>query len=114
MGRELLEVMESFNAILDLSHLAEEAYFEAVDRYGGHIIASHSNPRKFCDTDRHLSDDMIRRLAERDGVMGVVPYNAFLQNGYSKTDPKSKTPVSRVIGAIDHICQVTGSARHAG
>ncbi|MEP7288021.1 MAG: membrane dipeptidase [Chloroflexota bacterium] len=114
MGRDLLEVMESFNTILDLSHMADEAYFEAVERYGGPIIASHSNPRKFCDTDRQLSDDMIRRLAERDGVMGIVPYNNFLQNGWSITDKKVATKLDLVIGAIDHVCQVTGSANHVG
>jgi membrane dipeptidase len=114
LGRELLEVLESFNAILDLSHLAEEAYLEAVERYGGPIIASHSNPRKFCNTDRHLSDDMIRRLAERDGVIGIVLYNAFLRDDWSETDPKSKTPLEKVIATIDHVCQVTGSARHVG
>jgi membrane dipeptidase len=114
LGRELLEVMESFNAILDVSHMAEEAYFEALERYGGHIIASHSNPRRFRDSDRHLSDDMIRRLAERDGVMGVVPFNAFLSNDWTRTDPKSSIPISTVIAVIDHVCQVTGSARHVG
>ncbi len=114
MGRDLLEVMQSFNAILDLSHMAEEAYLESVDRYGGRIIASHSNPRRFCDTDRHLSDDMIRRLAERDGVMGLVPYNQFMQNGWSRTNPKSQTPISTYIAMIDHVCQVTGSAHHVG
>jgi membrane dipeptidase len=114
MGRELLEVMASFKAILDLSHMAEEAYLEAVDRYEGPIIASHSNPRAFCNTDRHLSDDMIRRLAERDGVMGIVPYNAFLRNDWSKTDRKSAVTLATVAAAIDHVCQVTGSARHVG
>ena len=106
--------MESLNAILDVSHMAEEAYFEALDRYGGHIIASHSNPRRFRDSDRHLSDDMIRRLAERDGVMGVVPFNAFLSNDWARTDPKSSISISTVITVIDHVCQVTGSARHVG
>jgi membrane dipeptidase len=114
LGRELLEVMESLNAILDLSHLAEEAYFEALDRYGGHIIASHSNPRRFRDSDRHLSDDMIRRLAERDGVMGVVPYNSFLSNTWKKNDSKTRVPLDTVVAAIDTICQLTGSARHVG
>jgi len=114
LGRELLEVMESFNAILDLSHLAEEAYFEALDRYGGHIIASHSNPRRFRNTDRHLSDDMIRRLAERDGVIGAVPYNAFLSNTWTKNDSKSRVPLETLVAAIDTICQLTGSARHVG
>ncbi len=114
LGRELLEVMESFNAILDLSHMAEEAYLEAIDRYSGPLIASHSNPRKFCATDRHLSDDMIRRLAERGGVMGIVPANFFLQNNWVMGDNKIRTPLDRVISVIDYVCQLTGSAQHVG
>lgn len=114
LGRELLEVMDSFHTILDLSHIAEEAFFEALDMYSGQIIASHSNPRRWRDSDRHLSDAMIRRLAEHDGVIGVVLYNVFLQTGWVKGDPKHKMPLDRVIGAIDHICQVTGSVRHVG
>jgi membrane dipeptidase len=114
LGRELLDVMASFNAILDLSHLAEDAYLEAVDRYPGVIIASHSNPRRFCNTDRHLSDEMIRRLAERDGVMGIVAYNRFLSNHWSKGDRKSEVPLSIYLDAIDYVCQVTGSAAHVG
>src|SRR5690606_9455364 len=66
VGRELLEVMASFNAILDLSHMAEQSFLESLDLYEGILIASHSNPRRFRNTDRHLSDTMIRRLAERD------------------------------------------------
>lgn len=114
LGRELLDVMASFNAILDLSHLAEAAYLEAVDRYPGVIIASHSNPRRFCNTDRHLSDEMIRRLAERDGVMGIVAYNRFLSNSWKKGDRKSDLPLSIYLDAIDYVCQVTGSAAHVG
>ena len=113
-GRELLEVMESLNAILDVSHMTDESFYQAVERYSGPVIASHSNPRKFCDTERHLSDDMIRRLAERGGVMGIVPYNAFLKNGYVSGEKKAKTPLSVVVAAIDHVCQVTGSAQHVG
>lgn len=114
LGQELLEVMESFNAILDVSHMSEQAFFEALDRYGGPIIASHSNTRRFRDTDRHLTDDMIRRLMERNGVIGVVPFNAFLRNDYAAGDPKQRTPLSKLIDVIDHLCQVSGSAQHVG
>jgi membrane dipeptidase len=114
LGRELLEAMASFNAILDLSHMAEEAFLEAVDLYDGILIASHSNPRKFRNTDRHLSDDMIRKLAERNGVMGVVLYNRFLSDKWERTDPKHTIRLSIVADAIDHICQITGSAAHVG
>jgi membrane dipeptidase len=114
LGHELLDVMADFNAILDLSHLAEEACLQALDQYTGIVIASHSNPRRFRDTDRHLTDTIIQRLAERDGVMGIVPYNSFLSNDWRKGDPKDKTPLSVVIDAMDYICQLTGSAAHVG
>jgi membrane dipeptidase len=114
LGYELLDIMASFNAILDLSHLAEEACLQAIDRYEGVIIASHSNPRKFRDTDRHLADNTIRLLAERDGVMGIVPYNRFLSDTWTYTDGKKGLSLSVVIDAIDYVCQLTGSAAHVG
>jgi membrane dipeptidase len=113
-GRRLLDVMAGFNALLDLSHMAEQAFMEALERYEGQVIASHSNPRRFRDSDRHLSDDMIRLLAERDGVIGIVPYNNFLSNTWRLGDPRSRVPFETVIAAIDSICQLTGSAAHVG
>jgi len=114
LGYDLLSVMGDKNAILDLSHMAEQAFYESLDSYEGVLIASHSNPRKFRDSDRHLSDDMIRRLAERDGVIGTVLFNGFLSENWSKTSKKSDVPLSIVIDVIDHICQLTGNARHVG
>lgn len=114
LGFELLNIMADFKAILDLSHLAEEACLQALDYYDGTIIASHSNPRTFRNTDRHLTDTMIRKLAERDGVMGIVVYNRFLSDEWASGDPKSKIPLSRVIDAIDYVCQLTGDATHVG
>lgn len=112
LGEGLLEHLAHFNAILDLSHMAETAAFTALDRYEGVVIASHSNPRKFNDSDRQLSDLMIRRIAEHDGVIGIVLYNPYLSDRWSAGDP----PVSMgtVTGAIDYICQLTGSAAHVG
>lgn len=114
LGRELLDVMLDFNAILDVSHMAEESYLEALDQYDGVIIASHSNPRRFRNSDRHLSDVMIRRLAERGGVMGIVPYNLFLSNTWTISDGKSAITLNRVVEAIDYVCQLVGSAEHVG
>jgi membrane dipeptidase len=106
--------MASLGMILDLSHLAEEAYGQAVDYYPGTVIASHANPRRFLPTSRGLSDEMILMLAERDGVVGVVPYNVFLKPGWQKGDRKGAVSLSYVADAIDYICQKTGSARHVG
>jgi membrane dipeptidase len=115
LGRELLEVLAAHNVILDLSHMAEEAYMEALDRFDGKsLIASHSNLRRLVDTDRHLSDVMVRRLAERDGVIGVVFYNYFLNRDWRTGEPRFRVPLTRVIDVIDAICQLTGSAAHVG
>lgn len=113
-GRQLLDVMAQHNAILDFSHMAEQAFYEAIDRYEGVVIASHSNPRRFVDSDRHLSDEMIRLLAERDGVMGVVLYNRFLKQGWTAQDGKHAVPFETIIRVIDSVCELTGSARHVG
>jgi membrane dipeptidase len=114
LGRELLEVMARFRMILDLSHMAEMASLEALDVYEGPIIASHSNPRHFIDRERMISDVQIDRLAERDGVVGIVPYNIFIKKGWTVSDPPDSVRLADVVGMIDYVCQRTGSARHVG
>ncbi len=110
LGRSLLKEMAQSHLILDLSHAAEEAYLEAVDRYEGVVIASHSNPRRFLPTDRGLSDEMILKLVARDGVIGIVPFNHFLDPDWIKDDPPLR--VEKVIEAIDTVAQLSGDAYH--
>ncbi len=114
LGRELLNVMKDFNLVLDLSHTTEQGYLEALDRYDGPVIASHSNPTALWNHHRNLTDLQIARLAERDGVIGVVMYNRFLDARWYKGAPKQDTPFDVIVAAIDYICQVTGSAAHVG
>lgn len=117
-GRRLLNVMADLGLMLDLAHLSDEAYFEALDRFPGVTLASHANPRALLRNpprpERFLSDEMIRRLAERRGVIGVVPYNRFLNSNWTRSDGKMRVTLDAVAAAIDHICQVTGSAAHVG
>lgn len=115
-GRRLLDVMDGLGMMLDLSHIAEQAYFESLDRFSGTILASHSNARALLDgspvPDRHLSDAMIRRLVERDGVIGVVPYNRFLKGGWLPEHGRDEVGLDGVLQQIDHICQTAGDALH--
>jgi membrane dipeptidase len=108
--------MQDLNMILDTSHMAEQAFFQALERYGGPIIASHSNPRAYVEGDRHLSDEMIRALVQRDGVIGSVPFNTFLVRDWSRLrgDPKDAAHITHVVRAIDRVCQIAGDAKHAG
>jgi len=106
--------LSAFNVIVDLAHSAEKAFFETLDAFQGTVIASHVNPRHFMDTDRHLSDLQIRRLAERGGVMGVVLLNLFLSKSWSTGSRKSDVPLAMVADVIDYVCQLTGSSQHIG
>ena len=112
LGRGLLREMESLEMILDISHLAEQSVWDALDAFHGVVIASHANCREYVPTDRQLRDDTIRALAERDGVIGAVLHNAFLVGGYQRG---SGVPVhlEAVVQHIDRVCQLTGSARHS-
>ena len=112
LGRDLLGEMERLGVILDVSHLAEESFWEALDRFSGRVIASHSNCREYAPTDRHLSDDMIRALGKRDAVIGTVLSNSFLVGGWKETH--EPVHLDAVVRHIDRICQLTGSARHCG
>ncbi len=111
IGRQLLTEMAKYNAILDLSHMSEESCMESLDSYPGPIIASHANPRAFCDSDRHLKDEAIKLLAKRDGVMGLVLLNIFWKTDWKVGEP---IPISRIADAVDYVCQLTGSNRHVG
>jgi membrane dipeptidase len=113
-GRELLDAMADLGMVLDVSHLAEQALFEAVDRFEGRIVATHANPRARVPGPRQLSDAMIRRLAERDGVVGIVGYNRYLRPDWSAGDPKAAVTVADLAAAVDHVCQVVGDAAHVG
>lgn len=114
LGRELLEVMADCNVGLDISHMAEQAAREALDRFEGKtVVATHSNPQKITNTDRHLPDDVILGIAGRNGVIGTVLYNRFIRQTWSKGDPKSNVTLDDVVRCIDYTCQLTGSANHS-
>ena len=113
-GFALMEMMADLGMILDMTHLGEEASFEAAERYEGVLIASHSNARALVPGERQLGDEQIHRLAERNGVVGVVMSNSFLKAGYRKSDPKEQVTLDDVAAHIDHVCQLLGSADHVG
>ena len=114
LGYDLLEVLAGLNVLLDIAAMSERAMAVALERYEGAIIASHANPRYFHDNPRCLSDDIIRRLAQRDGVMGVMVYNRFLRKDWHPGDPKRAVTLSHWVEAVDYVCQLTGSVAHVG
>jgi membrane dipeptidase len=116
-GRELLKEMEWFDIILDVSHLCDESFWEALDHYQGSVWASHSNCRALVPHNRQISDEQIKALVQRDAVIGVALDAWMLAPGWvrGKTTPQSAgLKLERLVDHIDHICQLAGNARHCG
>ncbi len=116
-GRELLEAMAEIGFTLDLSHMDMLSARQSLDMYSGPIIASHANAATLLpgyDGNRLLSDEVIRGIIERDGTIGVVPFNRFLQHGWKRGDKREKITLETLAAHIDHICQLAGNARHVG
>ncbi len=113
-GYALLEVMGDLDVILDLTHMNEIGTLQALDVYQGPVVATHSNARALVPGERQLSNEQIRLIGERDGVIGVVLYNAFLLAGWHKGQAKDLVTVDQIVAHIDHICQTIGDAAHAG
>lgn len=111
-GVDLVRELDRFGIIHDASHLAEESFWQLLDLSGGRIMASHSNCRSIVPTDRQLSDDMIRAIGKRDGIIGINFYDRFLippeQQG------KRRANLQDVVTHLKHMCDVIGDAGHVG
>lgn len=116
-GFALLEGMADLGFGLDLSHMDEKAALQSLDAYPGVILASHSNAKtiiKGAEGNRHLPDAVVRGLIERDGVIGVLPLNNFLDHTWTPEAGKDKITLQHVVAQIDYICQLAGDAHHVG
>ena len=108
LGSELLDAMREQRVTLDASHLAEQAFWEATERQPD-VIASHSNARALVQTDRHLSDEMLRHVTASGGMVGVVLYNGFLQAGWVRG--QSPVPPATLATMLAYIGGVVGWSR---
>jgi membrane dipeptidase len=114
-GRALLREMEAVGLVLDLSHLADDAFWQALEAFAGPVLASHNNCRALVPGDRQFSDQQVRAIVARGGVIGVALDAWMLYPGWVKGETSNAVVgLDAVAEQIDHICQVAGNARHAG
>ena len=116
-GIALLEGMAEFGLTLDLSHMDEQAVMQALDIYPGPLVATHSNPQGLLtdsDINRFLSDRVLQGLIERDGIVGIPPYNKFLRWDWNPNHGREVISLELVVDHIDYICQIAGDAKHVG
>ncbi|MBD0277429.1 MAG: membrane dipeptidase [Flavisolibacter sp.] len=115
-GRQLLKEMERLNIILDVTHLCDDSFWEALDHFNGAVWASHNNCRALVDHNRQFSDEQIKELMNRGAVIGV-PLDAWMMvPGWirGQSDPMAMhCNLNVMINHIDHICRLAGNSLHA-
>ena len=100
-GQQVIREMNRLGIMVDLSHAAERSFYDALDISQQPIVCSHSSCRALCDHPRNLTDQQMRALAAKGGVMQVTMYNGFLVKDGEAT-------VQDAIRHLEHAIQVMG------
>jgi membrane dipeptidase len=113
-GKQLLREMDRLGILLDLTHLSDEAFWEAMDYFSGLVLASHNNCRALVPHQRQFDNKQIHAIISRDGVIGVALDNWMLREGWTRgAKDNERVTLAQVADHIDHICQLAGNSRHA-
>jgi microsomal dipeptidase-like Zn-dependent dipeptidase/anthranilate/para-aminobenzoate synthase component II len=104
-GEQVIREMNRLGLMVDLSHAGEKSFYDALDISQTPIVCSHSSCRALCDHPRNLTDDQMRRLAAKGGVMQVTLYNGFLVKDGEATILDAITHLEHAIHVmgIDHV-----------
>ncbi len=106
-GVALLEAMAGLGFIWDIAHMSEAGVRRGLDLKHPHVCASHANARAVTPTNRHLSDDVIRAIGDREGVIGLTLYNSFLDPRW-KEDKSTPITLDAARLHAEHIAAIAG------
>jgi membrane dipeptidase len=105
-GKKAVQWLDRNPLVLDTAHMSETTFWDTLSATSGPAIASHANARALWNHPRNLTDDQLRAIADRDGVIGVAFTSLFLgEDGTSGA--------ARVVDHIEHIAAVAGGAHVA-
>jgi membrane dipeptidase len=116
MGKELVKEMDRLGMILDATHLCDQNLDDALDLFQGPVWASHHNCRAQVDDPRQLSDQHIRRLAERGAVFGIAMDVWMVVPGWIRTVTTHETmpgaDLEALANHVDHYAQLLGTTKN--
>lgn len=116
-GLELLKEAGKLGIILDVTHLSDDCFWQAIDLYEGPLWASHHNARALVPHQRQMSVEMFKALIGRGGVVGVVLDGWMLVPDWVRgqhTPQSTGLHLDRLADHIDHFCQLAGDDQHVG
>ncbi len=108
LGRVCVREMNHLGLLIDLAHAGQRTSLDVIDFSSDPVIVSHANVRALCDNPRNLTDEQIRALAARDGVVGITAYSPFCE-----TKPGLRPTLNEVIDHIAYVADLVG-VQHVG
>jgi len=102
LGKRLIKEINKYNMVLDLVHINKRSFFQALDLTERPVVVSHSNAKKICNSFRNLTDDQLKALADRGGVVGL---NCL---GFLIDDSFENQTVNRLLDHLDYIVELIG------
>lgn len=113
IGLILIKEMERHRIILDLTHLSDKAFWQALESFNGPVLASHNNCRALVPHQRQFEDEQIKAIVGRGGVIGAALDNWMLVPNWVRGGKENpQVTLAHVADHIDHICQLAGSSQH--
>ncbi|MDY6826936.1 MAG: dipeptidase [Bacillota bacterium] len=100
-GRTVVREMNKLGMIVDLAHINEKGFYEAIETSCRPVIVSHANARSLCDHPRNLTDEQLKELARCGGVIGLSFYPAFITTG--------ETTLGDLLDHFVHIADLIGT-----
>lgn len=101
-GIEAVKLMERLGIIIDVAHANDKTFWDIYENTTGPIVDSHSNARALCDVPRNITDDQMRAIAERGGLIGLNSFNEFIHINREKQD------IHHLVDHLDHMVEVAG------
>ncbi|MBF8193655.1 membrane dipeptidase [Nonomuraea sp. K274] len=98
-GVAVVKRMEQLGMLVDLSHIAESGFWHTLRVTGGPVVVTHANARAVFDHPRNLSDDQVRALAERGGLVGVHTLPTYVGE---------RPTLDGLIDHVAHLVEVAG------
>ena len=83
-GKEVVKEMNKLGMMIDVSHISDASFYDVLKYSTAPVVATHSCCRALCDVPRNISDQMIKDLAEKNGVIQINFYPAFLDKKYAE------------------------------
>lgn len=104
-GEKVIKEMNAQGVMVDLSHAAEKSFYDALDISAKPIVCSHSNCKSLCDHPRNLTDDQLRKLAQKGGVAQITLYHGFVCKDSEATILDAMKHLEHAISimGIDHV-----------